>query len=93
MTSTPRRSTTIRDRHRAVIRAKQAECGICGQPIDYSLPYLHPWSFVVDHFIPLARGGADVLENLQAAHRACNRWKGDKIDSPRVEPVTTSRRW
>lgn len=40
----------------------------------------HPMSFVVDHITPLTRGGTDTLDNKQAAHRACNRAKGGKID-------------
>lgn len=64
-----KRSTTIRDRHRATSRRDQPPCHICQQPIDYALPYLHPYSFVVDHVISLARGGEDALPNKKAAHR------------------------
>lgn len=64
-----KRSTTTRDRHRAELRAHGGPCHICQQPIDYDLPYLHPASFVVDHVIPLARGGEDALHNKKAAHR------------------------
>jgi hypothetical protein len=53
----PPRSTTIRDRHRAVIKRRRDPCGICGADIDYELPFLHPKSFVIDHVIPLNRGG------------------------------------
>jgi len=34
-------------------------------------------AFEIDHIIPLAKGGMDVLENLAAAHRRCNRVKSD----------------
>jgi 5-methylcytosine-specific restriction endonuclease McrA len=76
----PNRSTTIRTRHRAVIAKGKPACGICGQPIDYDLPYLDPGSFVVDHIIPVILGGTDTLDNKQAAHRSCNRTKGKRID-------------
>lgn len=90
----PPRKTAIRDRHRAAIRRGQPPCHICGQAIDYTLPYLHPGSFVVDHVHPLAKGGTDTLNNKAAAHRACNRAKSDKTVQRMVLPVlTTSRKW
>lgn len=65
----PTRNTTIRNRHRATIARSKPPCALCGNPIDYQLPHTDPWSFVVDHIIPLAKGGADALANKQAAHR------------------------
>ncbi|MFG1794143.1 HNH endonuclease [Nocardia sp. NPDC049149] len=79
--STAQRNTTTRDRHRNRIRRGQPPCGICGLDIDYTLPHLDPGEFVVDHIIPLAKGGSDSLDNCQAAHRACNRLKSDTLDS------------
>ncbi len=78
------RDTTQRDRDRRRIRATGAACGICGEPIDYTLEYLDPREFVVDHIVPLSRGGADTLDNKQAAHRECNRSKGAKHHAPIV---------
>lgn len=72
------RNTTIRDQHRRAIRRTKPPCGICEGEIDYNLPHTDPMSFVVDHIVPIAKGGADVLENKQAAHRSCNRTKSDK---------------
>lgn len=79
-----RRSTRQRDRDRAAIRRTGAACHICGEPIDYSLPYLHPREFVVDHVVPLARGGRDDLSNKKAAHRECNRSKHARDFAPIV---------
>ena len=90
------RKTATRDRHRRLIRAGEPPCSLCGQPIDYSLPYLHPGAFVVDHVIPLNKGGLDVIENKAAAHRSCNRAKSDRVDVTTAAPATslaTSRRW
>lgn len=96
--ATPRRNTTIRDRHRKAIAAGQPPCALCGDPIDYTLTVIpgehsprctrancngcvpHPLSFVVDHIVPLRHGGKDTLANKQAAHRSCNRAKGDRAD-------------
>lgn len=75
MSNTKRRTIT-RDRHRATIARTQPPCGICGDPIDYTLPWTDPGAYVVDHITPLALGGPDTLDNKQAAHRDCNRQKG-----------------
>lgn len=62
----------------ARVRARGDACGICGEPIDYSLPPLHPMSFEVDHIVPISRGGAEYdPDNCQASHRICNQRKGD----------------
>lgn len=79
-----RRSTTQRDRDRDRIRRTRPACHICGEPIDYTLPYLDPREFTVDHVIPLAAGGRDTLDNKRAAHRACNRAKGVRDYAPIV---------
>lgn len=104
------RNTAQRDRDRLSIRrghpncgsehhdcaAKFPECGICGEPIDYELPYLDPWEYVVDHVIPLIRGGPDELPNKQAAHRCCNRDKSDQIEEEQLSTsvaFVTVRTW
>lgn len=90
------RSTTIRDRHRKSIARDRPDCGICNEPIDYALPYLHPRSFVVDHILPRRHGGLDVLENKQAAHRDCNRAKSDRLDegqAPAARTFVTTLSW
>ncbi|MEV0267709.1 HNH endonuclease signature motif containing protein [Hamadaea sp. NPDC050747] len=81
------RHTTTRNRHRAKLARGKPPCGICGGAIDYSLPYMDPGEYVVDHIIPLSRGGEDTIENKQPAHRRCNRTKSD-----RVEDVSIIRR-
>ena len=88
------RSTTTRDHDRNAIRRTQPPCGICGEPIDYELPHTDPMSYVVDHIIPLNKGGTDTLDNKQAAHRLCNRFKSDKTEddfAPRT--FVTNRYW
>jgi 5-methylcytosine-specific restriction endonuclease McrA len=88
------RNTTVRDRDRARIRRTKPPCGICGSEIDYTLRYPHLDSFVVDHIIPIAKGGLDVIENKQAAHSRCNRAKSDQLatdTAPRT--YVTTRDW
>ena len=78
------RDTAQRKRLRARIRATKANCHICGQPIDYNLPHTDPMSFVVDHVIPLSKGGADTIENSRASHARCNAKKSARLIAPIV---------
>lgn len=78
------RSTIRRNNDRARIRRGKPACHICGEPIDYTLPYLDPGEFVVDHVIPRAKGGPDTLANKRAAHRKCNSAKAARDHAPIV---------
>lgn len=79
-----KRDSNTRHKHRARIARDKPNCHICGKPIDYTLPYLHDKSFVVDHLKPLAKGGADTLDNKRAAHRDCNSKKRARAYAPIV---------
>ena len=88
------RNTAVRDRDRPAIARTKPPCGICEQEIDYSLPHLDPMSFVVDHVVPLNKGGADTIDNKQAAHRSCNRTKSDRLaDESGPRTFVTTRVW
>lgn len=88
------RSTTQRDRDRRLIARTKPPCGICGEPIDYTLTHLDPLSFVVDHVVPIAKGGEDDIGNKQAAHRTCNRTKSDKtLEELGPRTFVTHRAW
>lgn len=68
------------DRNKRKIFKTQTICGICGQPVDFSLKYPHPMSATVDHIVPIAKGGhPSDISNLQLAHFQCNRLKSDKV--------------
>ena len=78
--------------NRKIILASQSICGICGRPVDKSLKYPDPMSPTVDHIIPVSKNGDPVsLDNLQLAHRACNRLKSDKMIQP-TEPKEENRK-
>ena len=46
-------------------------CAICGKKIK-TLDDL-----TVDHIVPLGRGGKNVIDNCQLAHKTCNSMKND----------------
>jgi 5-methylcytosine-specific restriction endonuclease McrA len=48
-------------------------CGICLEA------YLPGADRVLDHIIPISRGGGDTPQNVQSAHRVCNSRKGNRI--------------
>lgn len=76
------------------IRARDTHCHICGQPIDKTLPALHPWSFEIDHITPISRGGQEYdPHNLAGAHRLCNQHKSNRAPKPQAGPCTNSRDW
>ena len=77
------------EKNRKKIYATQTVCAICGKPVDFNLKYPHPLSPTIDHIIPLAKGGhPSDIDNLQLAHRCCNRQKSDKLmDVRQVEEV------
>jgi 5-methylcytosine-specific restriction endonuclease McrA len=56
-----------------------AECRICGDVVDVSLPRTNRFGATVDHVIPLKHGGLDVPENLALAHWICNVRKGSRL--------------
>ena len=72
--------TKLRNR----LRSEGRGCWICrafGRPdaIDYTLPAKHPRAFEADDLVPVSRGGNPIsYGNLDAAHRECNIWRGNK---------------
>jgi 5-methylcytosine-specific restriction endonuclease McrA len=58
-------------------------CWLCGHEIDYDAEPGTPWSFSVDHAMPLKAGGDPLdWENFRAAHLRCNQRKGDRLHRP-----------
>lgn len=58
---------------------RQDACGALMRWKDYG-NCKSKWGWEVDHIVPVAMGGGDVLENLQALHWKNNRNKGNGMD-------------
>jgi hypothetical protein len=54
-------------------------CGICSEPVDQTVSCPHPMAATVDHIVPISRGGAHTLANVQIAHMVCNSRKRDVV--------------
>lgn len=63
-----------------MIARGEPPCWLCGKPIDYEVKYPNPSAYVIDHVMPLARGGTDTLDNLKPAHAGCNNRKRTRTD-------------
>jgi hypothetical protein len=66
------------------LRSQRRPCWICvafgkSGAIDYSLPAGHPLSFEVDELVPVSKRGNPLSRsNVDAAHRCCNQWRGNR---------------
>ena len=68
------------EKNKKVIFKTQNTCGICGRPVDFNIKTPDPMSAVIDHIIPVSKGGhPSDIDNLQLAHWTCNRQKSDKL--------------
>ena len=56
----------------AIAKRDEWQCGICGDG------YKSGDRWEIDHIQPLVEGGTNHLNNLQLAHRGCNRDSGTK---------------
>lgn len=53
-------------------------CHLCGRAIERRRAWPHPMSKSIDHLVPISMGGADVPENVAAAHLRCNMSRGNR---------------
>ncbi len=86
------RNSTMQARMREHVRRRGGNCHICGQPIDYTIPYYlpgtrspNPEAYVADHVVPIAKGGAHDLSNGRAAHVAWNSKKRARLFAPIIK--------
>lgn len=63
----------------AIYKRDNFTCQICGVLVNMTILYPHPQSPVLDHILPLSRGGTHEPRNVQLTHNTCNIQKGAKI--------------
>ena len=78
-------SITIPYTESQVISTYGTNCNICGLAIDFNATRQvgkKGWQMGlhIDHLIPIARGGADTLENVRPTHGLCNLRKCANVD-------------
>lgn len=59
-----------------LIKKHSGKCVLCSESVVLK-PSDHSRAATIDHIIPVSRGGADVIANMQLACLECNRKKGD----------------
>ncbi|MFB7364173.1 HNH endonuclease signature motif containing protein [Streptomyces hydrogenans] len=91
MASNPRNGRPYR-RLVAAQKALGLPCARCGGYINPRLDPRSPWSFTLDHIVPLSRGGS-LLDptNTRSMHRRCNSARGNREGT--TAPSRASRRW
>lgn len=62
---------------RAVYERDRWMCRLCGERVRRDAVVPHPQAPVLDHIVPLARGGTHEPANVQLAHYSCNSIKSD----------------
>lgn len=62
-----------------LIKRDGLTCKICGLPCLYYGDYLADLYPTMDHIVPISKGGGHTWNNVQVAHRICNRNKSDHI--------------
>lgn len=87
-----RRNTAMQARMRQHVRRTGGNCRLCGEPIDYDIPYFipgtrkpNPEAYVADHIIPIDKGGRHDTSNAQPAHWKCNSKKRARVDAPIIK--------
>lgn len=86
------RNTAMQDKMRDYVRRIGGNCRLCGEPIDYDIPYYipgtrkpNPEAFVADHTVPLDKRGRHDLTNAQPAHWRCNSKKRARLVAPIIK--------
>lgn len=62
-------------------------CQLCGERVDRRCRYPSPRTPVLDHIVPLSRGGKHERRNVQLAHHGCNNSKNARAAGSQLRCV------
>jgi hypothetical protein len=81
------------EQHRWVNGKEGAPCWLCGGDIDYRLDYPHPYSWSLDHAIPVSDRPELMKDrnNFRSSHLDCNLQRGS--DQPKLDLGVPSEVW
>lgn len=65
------KSLTRRWQRNHLVKKYGNKCWIC------ELPFASIKNITFDHYMPISKGGFDILENYRLAHKECNQLKAD----------------
>jgi 5-methylcytosine-specific restriction endonuclease McrA len=86
-----KRDAFVADVYRARIFERDGwRCQLCRRPVRRDLAVPSSLAPVIDHIVPLARGGTHEPANVQCAHFMCNSIKGHRIASG-IQPALFGR--
>ena len=63
----------------SIFKRDNGVCYLCFSEIDRELRHPHPYSFSIDHILPISKGGGDTPSNVKSAHLRCNMVKHDTV--------------
>lgn len=81
------------EEHRWVNNKEGAPCWLCGSDIDYRLQSPHPYSWSLDHAVPVHNRPELLLDpnNFRSSHLDCNLHRG--TDDPKLDIGEPSEIW
>ena len=77
----PKRPYIRAKQRRFIIERARSRCEYCQTPLQYASQ-----SFVIEHIVPLSRGGETAMSNLALACGGCNAHKYTKVEA--IDPVS-----
>jgi hypothetical protein len=81
------------EEHRWIDGKMGAPCWLCGGDIDYRLQYPHPYSWSLDHAVPVHHQPELLMDvnNFRSSHHDCNQQRG--TDEPGLDIGVPSEIW
>lgn len=74
------RSTSTWKSLEKTLRKEDTVCYLCGGMVFVNTPHGYAYSPVIEHIVPISRGGDPMdRDNVALCHYVCNSKKGDKL--------------